>query len=277
MTFDSETAASLCLLALAVLGAWDGIVVHVVQEKLPCREHSRLEHGIHTVRALLFPLILATFFISRTTLAVGLVLIALDQIAEVWDMAIERQSRAHSGGLRSFEYVLHGAMITLRAAGVAFALSARSSPSAEILIPVAPLASWLLPGSVLVAVFHVALLLAPVCRDRFAIRRTRAAAKNETLAAEPFDREPERHEGDELLAPFMNHFVDQLPSPYQEAIRLTELQGLSMSQAAERERVSLSAMKSRAQRGRRLLRGLFEACCEIALDARGRVIEVAPR
>jgi hypothetical protein len=168
MTFDSETAASLCLLALAVFGAWDGIVVHLVQEKLPWREHSRLEHGIHTVRALLFPLILATFFVSKTTLMVGLVLIALDQGAEVWDMAIERKSRAHSGGLRSFEYVLHGGMITLRSAGVAFALSARSSP-AEALIPVGTLASWLLPGSVLVAVFHVALLIAPVCRDRFAV------------------------------------------------------------------------------------------------------------
>ncbi len=170
-TFDSETAASLCLLALAMFAAWDGIVVHVVQEKLPCREHSRLEHGIHTLRALLFPLILATFFISRTTLVVGLALIALDQVAEVWDMAIERKSRAHSGGLRSFEYVLHGAMITLRSAGVAFALSARASRPAEVLIPVEPLASWLLPGSVLVAILHVALLFAPVCRDRFAICR----------------------------------------------------------------------------------------------------------
>ncbi len=108
-------------------------------------------------------------------------------------------------------------------------------------------------------------------------RRTRAAAKSEALAAEPPESEPERHEGDELLAPFMSHFVDQLPPPYQHAIRLTELQGLSMSQAADREGVSLSAMKSRVQRGRRLLRELFEACCEIALDARGRVIDVAPR
>jgi RNA polymerase sigma-70 factor (ECF subfamily) len=108
-------------------------------------------------------------------------------------------------------------------------------------------------------------------------RQKRATAKHAAFAAEPSTRDPDHHEGDELLAPFMRHFVDQLPSPYQEAVRLTELQGLGMNQAAEREGISLSAMKSRVQRGRRLLRELFEACCEIALDARGRVIDIAPR
>jgi hypothetical protein len=167
MKFDTESAASLSLLALAGLAFWDGIVIHIVQERLPWRDHSRLEHGIHTVRAVLFAFILATFFVSKATLAVGLVLIAVDQAAEVWDMAIERKSRAHSGGLRSFEYVLHGTMITLRSAGVAFALAARgSSTVTAALIPTAPLASWLLPGSILVALLHVALLPLPLgmCR-----------------------------------------------------------------------------------------------------------------
>jgi RNA polymerase sigma-70 factor (ECF subfamily) len=108
-------------------------------------------------------------------------------------------------------------------------------------------------------------------------RQRRAAAKHEALAAEPSNADPDRHEGDEHLAPFMSHFVDQLPLPYREAIRLTEIDRLSMSEAAAREAVSLSAMKSRVQRGRRLLRELFEGCCEIALDARGRVIDVASK
>jgi RNA polymerase sigma-70 factor (ECF subfamily) len=50
-----------------------------------------------------------------------------------------------------------------------------------------------------------------------------------------------------------------------------------MREAAEREGVSLSGMKSRVQRGRRLLRELFEACCEIALDARGKPTDFTPR
>ena len=36
--------------------------------------------------------------------------------------------------------------------------------------------------------------------------------------------------------------------------------------------VSLSGMKSRVQRGRVKLRELFQACCEITVDPRGRVI-----
>ena len=36
--------------------------------------------------------------------------------------------------------------------------------------------------------------------------------------------------------------------------------------------VSLSGMKSRVQRGRVRLRALLEGCCEVALDARGRIV-----
>jgi RNA polymerase sigma-70 factor (ECF subfamily) len=41
--------------------------------------------------------------------------------------------------------------------------------------------------------------------------------------------------------------------------------------------VSLSGMKSRVQRGRVRLRALLEACCDIALDARGRVMSCERR
>jgi RNA polymerase sigma-70 factor (ECF subfamily) len=50
-----------------------------------------------------------------------------------------------------------------------------------------------------------------------------------------------------------------------------------MREAAAREGVSEAAMKSRALRGRRMLRELFEACCEIALDARGHIVDFAPK
>lgn len=72
-------------------------------------------------------------------------------------------------------------------------------------------------------------------------------------------------------------FVARLPSPYREAITLVELEGLSVAAAADIAGVSVSGMKSRVQRGRARLRALFEACCEIALDARGKVTDVTPR
>ena len=72
-------------------------------------------------------------------------------------------------------------------------------------------------------------------------------------------------------------FVARLPSPYREAVTLTELQGLSQKEAAELVGVTLSGMKSRVQRGRERIRRMFEECCEIAVDCRGRVTECSPR
>lgn len=72
-------------------------------------------------------------------------------------------------------------------------------------------------------------------------------------------------------------FVAMLPSPYREAIVLTEIEGRTQREAAEMLGISLSGMKSRVQRGRRAIRELFEACCAIAVDTRGRVVECVPR
>lgn len=68
-----------------------------------------------------------------------------------------------------------------------------------------------------------------------------------------------------------------LPPPYREALTLTELEGVTQREAARMLGVSVSGMKSRVQRGRERLRELFEECCEIALDARSRVVGCAPR
>ncbi len=80
-----------------------------------------------------------------------------------------------------------------------------------------------------------------------------------------------------LLSACVVPFVDALPEPYARALHLTELQGMTQRQAAEHEGISLSGMKSPVQRGRALLRDELERCCQIALDARGRVIEATPR
>ncbi len=79
------------------------------------------------------------------------------------------------------------------------------------------------------------------------------------------------------LASYVADFVAMLPTPYRGALTLTELEGLSQKEAAAMCGVSLSGMKSRVQRGRERLRSLIEACCQIALDARGRVISCVPR
>lgn len=99
---------------------------------------------------------------------------------------------------------------------------------------------------------------------------------------EPLDeREAPAEDDDEgvatELASYIAPFVALLPSPYREALTLTELEGLSQREAAQMTGVSFSGMKSRVQRGRVLLREALEACCHIALDVRGRVTACEPR
>jgi RNA polymerase sigma-70 factor (ECF subfamily) len=72
-------------------------------------------------------------------------------------------------------------------------------------------------------------------------------------------------------------FVARLPSPYREAVTLTELEGLTQKDAAEMLGISLSGMKSRVQRGREKIRDMFDECCRISIDCRGRVVECEPR
>jgi RNA polymerase sigma-70 factor (ECF subfamily) len=79
------------------------------------------------------------------------------------------------------------------------------------------------------------------------------------------------------LAAFAAAAINRLPSPYKEALTLTELQGMTQLAAAKQLGISASGMKSRVQRGRDKLRALLESSCDIALDVRGGVIACEPR
>jgi len=89
--------------------------------------------------------------------------------------------------------------------------------------------------------------------------------------------EPEDESDVRPLALWLRHAIDTLPDPYRETLRLTELEGLGYADVAEREGVSRSAIKSRVVRGREKLRLALLRCCEVELDARGKVIDYAPR
>lgn len=79
------------------------------------------------------------------------------------------------------------------------------------------------------------------------------------------------------LAECVALFVSQLPPSYRAAITLTELEGLTQQDAADMLSLSLSGTKSRVQRGRERIRQMFEACCEVSVDARGHVVDCIPR
>ena len=94
---------------------------------------------------------------------------------------------------------------------------------------------------------------------------------------QPAPTEDDDRDAARALAPCVSMFVAQLPSPYREAVTLVELEGLTAREAAETIGISVSGMKSRVQRGRDQLRRMFDQCCEIALDVRGKVTEFTPR
>jgi len=81
----------------------------------------------------------------------------------------------------------------------------------------------------------------------------------------------------ESLAGCVNPFVERLPEPYREALRLTDLGGLSQAEAAAQVGISASGMRTRVQRGRERLRALFDACCQFELDRRGGIVSYESR
>ena len=80
----------------------------------------------------------------------------------------------------------------------------------------------------------------------------------------------------EELAPCLKEMIDSLPDEYRQALILTEYEGLTQTQLAERLGISVSGAKSRVQRGRGKLKEMLLACCHFELDKRGKVIDYWP-
>jgi RNA polymerase sigma-70 factor (ECF subfamily) len=79
------------------------------------------------------------------------------------------------------------------------------------------------------------------------------------------------------LSEYVRSVVDQLPPLYREAIRLTEFQRVPQVELARRLGLSISAAKSRVQRGRAMVRKEIERCCRWETDRYGKILEVEPR
>jgi len=72
-------------------------------------------------------------------------------------------------------------------------------------------------------------------------------------------------------------FIESLPEKYREALMLTEIEGLSQSEAARQLGISISGMKSRVQRGRARMKASFLDCCTIELDRNGGILDYETR
>ncbi len=79
------------------------------------------------------------------------------------------------------------------------------------------------------------------------------------------------------VASALGVFVAALPEPYRTAVTLTDLEGRTQKEVARSLGLSHSGLKSRVQRGRAKLRASLEACCALAVDARGRLVSCEVR
>lgn len=75
----------------------------------------------------------------------------------------------------------------------------------------------------------------------------------------------------EELAECVRPLVNALPETYRLPLALSELEGLPHKEVAKRLGLSLSAAKSRVQRGRERLKDLFTECCHFETDQRGNI------
>ncbi len=75
---------------------------------------------------------------------------------------------------------------------------------------------------------------------------------------------------------YVKKLVDDLPHDYRQALLLTEYEGLTQRELAERLGISISGAKSRVQRAREKVRLMLLSCCHFQFDKLGRIIDYEP-
>ena len=152
---------------------YDGIYLHLWKYQLHTREESYFEHKTHTIRAILFPLIVWFLFINNDSLSfwIGISLVAIDLLTLGIDAFSEQDSRKDIGGLPRWEYIIHlfangfhfaaivlvlATKLIITETGLEFNTLIKESTAKGIYDFVADQA---IPGAVLMAVIHFILIL----------------------------------------------------------------------------------------------------------------------
>ena len=107
-------------------------------------------------------------------------------------------------------------------------------------------------------------------------RRRSSGAVPVELRDEPAEPPPPEDVSREV-ASWLVPMMELLDEEDREALRLTDLEGLSQKDLAARLGLSITGAKSRVQRARHRLKEILTDCCEIDMDRRGNAIGYAPR
>ena len=74
------------------------------------------------------------------------------------------------------------------------------------------------------------------------------------------------------VAQWLRPMSEQLPPKYRQAVQLVEFDGMSQREMSKHLQISISGAKSRVQRGRKQLREILFACCDIEFDRQGNIL-----
>ncbi|SMF14229.1 RNA polymerase sigma-70 factor, ECF subfamily [Alteromonadaceae bacterium Bs31] len=77
------------------------------------------------------------------------------------------------------------------------------------------------------------------------------------------EQDMERHQE---LAACLEPMIEQLPEHYRDALKAHDIEGVKQADLARQQRLSLSAIKSRVSRGRKLLKQQLQLCCHISVQ-----------
>lgn len=70
-------------------------------------------------------------------------------------------------------------------------------------------------------------------------------------------------------AEWIDPLIGLLPKEYALPLRLADIEGLKQQEVADRLGLSLTAVKSRIQRARKMLQAEIKTCCHVELDEGG--------
>ncbi|WP_246058408.1 sigma factor-like helix-turn-helix DNA-binding protein [Litorilituus lipolyticus] len=72
-------------------------------------------------------------------------------------------------------------------------------------------------------------------------------------------------------------FISALPEEHADLLTAIDVHGESQKDYANKQGVSYSTLKSRVQKSRELLKGIYEDCCHFSVDKQGNVIDYQPK
>ena len=97
------------------------------------------------------------------------------------------------------------------------------------------------------------------------------------LEGEALWYQQDEESNEQALSRCIEPFINALPEDSSALLTAIDLHGQSQKQYAAEHGISYSTLKSRVQKSRERLRGLYEECCHLSLDKQGNVVDFEPK